>query len=101
MAVENPTPKVLNYFKDAIAAKVRGSILSCRRSACFSPGESLSLGLVDLDLGVNLDFSRAERELVVEVLRREEVSEVDSEALRSEVVEDIVVVVGLGFCVED
>jgi hypothetical protein len=97
MAVENPTPKVLNYFKDAIAAKVRGSILSCRRSACFSPGESSSLGLVDLDLGVNLDFSRAERELVVEVLRREEVSE----ALRSEVVEDIVVVVGLGFCVED
>jgi hypothetical protein len=66
------------YFNDAIVARTRGSILSCRRKACFSPGESSSSSLTGLPcllLGVNLDLSRAVIELVVDVLRIEEASE--------------------------
>jgi hypothetical protein len=72
---------VVFYFKDAIVAKILGSILSARRIACFSPGESSS-GLLCLLLGVNLALSRAVIELVVEVLRIEEASEA-LEGLRS------------------
>lgn len=66
--------------------------------ACFSPGESCSFSDLLLLLGVNFDLSRADIELVVEVLRIEEVSEA-LEGLRSDDIvgcwywlEDIVIV---------
>lgn len=88
------------YFSDAIVAKVRGSILPWRRKACFSPGESSSSGLVVLVLllGVNFDLSRAVIELVVDVLRSDELSDA-FDGLRSEIedwLEDMVVVVAVG-----